>query len=228
MFKVSTPGDRELIDLQLPRIMTKLEMIMPINWNTIVVHIFTYHTLETLLAAGPYNVANILDIERFHTLFKTLARGKKFVMASIKNHYLLLEASLFARLDLDHDWTRAPPKSTYAGHAARQGSEDKRDRLCTPLGKAKVTELQPEEYKQIQTLWADHYATYNELHRMFNRWQRGRGRARSDVPMSQWSCGLSPEQKAWQAMTPVIKVSACTHCICFIFVFSFQQCVHTV
>ena len=214
MFKVSTPADRNIIDQQLPRIMTRLEILMPINWNTIVIHIFTYHTLETVLAAGPYKVANILDIERFHTQFKKMARGKKYVMASIKNHYLLLEASLFARMDMDHQWTRAPPKSTYAGHAARQGSEVKSDLQCSPLGKARQHKLTPDEYKQIQTLWADHYPVYNDLHKMFNRWVRIKPSKRRHDDIADWSPGLTQTQAKWQQMKPAIKVGARAHCIC--------------
>ena len=90
MRKVSTPGDRAYLEENIPVVMTKLEMMMPIDWNTTVIHLFTNHTIDTIKALGPFNAANILDIERFHTLFKSLARGKENVMASIKNHYLLL------------------------------------------------------------------------------------------------------------------------------------------
>ena len=91
MRKVSTPGDRAYLVEAIPVVMTKLEMMMPIDWNTTVVHLFTFHTVDTITAVGPFNAANILDIERFYTLFKSLARGRENVVASIKNHYLLLE-----------------------------------------------------------------------------------------------------------------------------------------
>lgn len=135
MAKVSTPGDREFLAGELPVLMTELEIMMSVNWNSTVVHIFTFHMLETIIRAGPYVANNILDIERFHTLFKALARCTQ-VMASIKNHYLLLEASLTARLSLDlsMNWQRLPSRSSIPGHASRLDSEDRSDRLWHPKG----------------------------------------------------------------------------------------------
>ena len=115
--QVSTPGDRQRLKTLLPRIMTKLEIMMPTNWNTMVVHIFTFHTLQIIESAGPFHVSNILDIERFHTLFKNLARGTTNVMQSIANHYQLLEAVLAARLTEVMDWTCEPAASSAAGIA---------------------------------------------------------------------------------------------------------------
>jgi hypothetical protein len=122
MRKVSTPGDRAYLVDSIPVVMTKLEILMPIDWNTTVIHIFTHHTVDIIKALGPFNAANILDIERFHTLFKSLARGRENVMASIKNHYLLLEVALSARMNEDLDWTTLPAKSTPAGYAGRLDS----------------------------------------------------------------------------------------------------------
>jgi hypothetical protein len=208
MHKVSTPGDRADLAQQIPEVMTQLEMAMPITWNTTVIHIFTFHTLDILKRAGPYNVANILDIERYHTLFKSFARAKKHVMASIHNHYILHEAAQSARLDEDMIWTDAPARSTFAGHAARQDSEDKRDRLCEPLGEKDQGHLTPEEFQQVQTLWADNYATYQGLHQKFNRSCRARPALR-EAGLSEWKPVLSPlseEEKKWQRMEPITEV----------------------
>ena len=149
MRKVGTPGGRAYLMEWIPVVMTKLETLMPIDWNTTVVHISTQHTVDIIMALGPFHAANILDIERFHTLFKSLARGKENVMASIKNHYLLLEVSLSARMNEDMDWTSLPAKSTPAGYAGRLDSEDKDDRMCQPFSKATNGILLPEELKQV-------------------------------------------------------------------------------
>ena len=99
--------------------MTELEILMPVAWNTTVLHIFAFHTVDIMESAGPYCECNMLDIERFHTAFKKLARGKGDVMASIRENWYLLESVNQNRLVEDHDWTRAAPRSTAAGVAAQ-------------------------------------------------------------------------------------------------------------
>ena len=81
-------------------------------------------------------------------------------MASIKNHYLLQEVSLSARMNENMDWTTLPAKSTPAGYAGRLDSEDKDDRMCQPFGAATNNTLLPDEFQQVQTLWADSYPVY--------------------------------------------------------------------
>ena len=61
-FKVSTPGDRMHVAERLPKLMTEIERVMPIDWNTIVIHIYVFHTLDILCKLGPFSAANILDI----------------------------------------------------------------------------------------------------------------------------------------------------------------------
>jgi hypothetical protein len=103
--------------------MTKLEMLMPISWNSAVIHIFLCQALQTLEGAvrtpqnintsltgssytskqtGPFPDANMLDIERFQTVFKSLARSPRDVMVSIRNHYMILDVSLNNRYDAQH------------------------------------------------------------------------------------------------------------------------------
>jgi cell division protein FtsL len=153
--------------------MTALETMMPISWNTSVIHFFTFHTLEIILKAGPFPACNILDIERFHTMFKSLARGTQ-VMPSIKNHYLLLEVALNARLTADMEWTRLATRSTAAGLAGRLDSSDKTERMWHPKGKARKYTF-PEagnDRVQLRTLWADEYDEYKSLHKKFKEWKR--------------------------------------------------------
>ena len=208
-YKISTPGDREHIAVNLPRVMTELEMMLPMNWNSMVIHVLTFHTLDIIKNIGPYHTANILDIERFHTLFKSLARGKLNVMRSIANHYTLLEAALEARLNGQVDWTIQPRKSSAAGYASRLDSEDKTDRMSHPKGSFKLRDLTDEEFKQIQTLWADEYPEYHELHRAFNRVNTRRGRHKLKF-ISEWNIPSSrpnkEAEKRWEKMTRQVKV----------------------
>lgn len=205
-FKVSTPGDRMHVAERLPKLMTEIERVMPIDWNTIVIHIYVFHTLDILCKLGPFSAANTLDIERFHTVFKKLARGKKNVMASIVNHYALMENATLARLKSDQEWSFPAAKSSFAGHAARVDSEDKADRHCEALGNYQAERLTPAEFQQVQTLWADHYPVYAELHRKFRRY---RGRRVQDI--GGWVPGnrttLTTEERKWKQMGPKIKVT---------------------
>jgi len=91
MHKASTPGDRQYLAKHIPIVMTKLEMKMPMGWNTSVVHIFVFHTVAILTAAGPFRTSNMLDVERFHTQFRKLARGRRNTMSSIVAHYEILQ-----------------------------------------------------------------------------------------------------------------------------------------
>jgi hypothetical protein len=215
MYKVSTPGDRAHLVIWIPVIMTKLELLMPIDWNTTVVHIFTHHTVDIIMALGPFNAANILDIERFHTLFKSLARGRENVMASIKNHYQLLEVALAGRMNEDMDWSNLPAKSTPAGYAGRLDSEDKNDRMCQPYGLSTKNTLLPDELKQVQTLWADSNPVYFNLHKRYNSWLRTKRYGpmhKCFQTIAEWTPSsrltnagccepLSNSEKAWQQMS---------------------------
>ena len=110
--KVSTPGDRLTLRRDLPRVFTRLELALPVQAQTMIMHYLVFHTVEHLEATGPFHVSNMLDIERFQLVLKTCARAKKSVMRSIVNNYLLLEASLESRMTLvDMEWT-----VIYCGH----------------------------------------------------------------------------------------------------------------
>ena len=157
MYKISTAGDRAVIRERLPVVLASLEIKMPINWCTMVMHVLGDHSLDQFEGAGPFLVSNLLDIERYHTLYKSLARGTADVMVSINNHYALLEASISARLEDDMEWTTAPAISSVAGLSARLDSSDRADRFYRPDGSCKPFTLSDEAYQQVQTLWADTY-----------------------------------------------------------------------
>jgi hypothetical protein len=206
MYKISTPGDRAVIRERLPVVLTSLEMKMPINWCTMVMHVLGDHCLDQFEGAGPFLVSNLLDIERYHTLYKSLARGTTDVMASINNHYALLEAAISARLEDDMEWTTTPTISSVAGLSARLDSSDRADRFCRPLGGSKPFTLSDEAYQQVQTLWADAYPEYAALHRRFNA-ARKRRRDGIYANIGLWtSHTLTALEKEWNQMTAAVKV----------------------
>jgi hypothetical protein len=215
MHKKSTPEDRAYVQHHLPIVMTKLEMKLPLQWNTIVVHIFVFHTIHILESCGPYVSSNLMDIERFHTEFKKLARGKVNVMASIKNHYEILEASLQNRGTVKMVWTSDAPRSSMAGMAEKPDSAFKTDRCVAPLGSCKDKQLSSADFKLMQDLWAIEVPAYDKFKDQFEAYNRNSRRQRRPTVQSiaQWTGGrkntLSEDEKLWQGMNRDIKVEAC-------------------
>ena len=228
MHKVCTPGDREALRKQLPIVMTKLEMAMPIQWNTAVVHIFVAHSLSTLVATGPFKTSNMLDVERsscthntiapvylhgthrtpaqhgrtsrtyrtsadqyplrddvrtvryynrYHTQFKKLAKGRRNVMASIRSHYVILQASIANRLTLAMPWVGKAPRSSPAGDAERLDSHDRNDRMIDAMGAPRAVALSMADLQALQILWASQHPGYASFLSDFNRWRRRVNRA---------------------------------------------------
>lgn len=181
---------------------------MPINWNTAVIHILLCGITKQMEAVGPFHSANLLDIERFQTVFKGLARGTADVMESILNHYVLLEGSLSNRLTCDMDWANPALPSSIAGYVARFDSSDRSDSFCRGLGASTPYVLKRDEYKQVQTMWADEYPDCHSLHRKFNAARRSSGHARQCQSISSWRSGsITREEAKWQKMKPDVQVS---------------------
>lgn len=154
--KISTPGDRQTLRAELPRVVTELELLVPVDMCTMVMHVLVFECLSQLQETGPFCVSQMLDIERFQTVFKRCARGTKNVMRSILNHYLLLEVALSNRLLRDMEWTVKAPRSSAAGSRAKHGSSIRTDRLWAVKGKAVAMELDPDEMTAFEELWAGH------------------------------------------------------------------------
>ena len=102
--KSSTAGDRAILRRDLPMVFTRLELALPMYTQTMVVHYLVYHAVEHLEETGPFPVSNMLDMERFQTVLKALAKSKKNTMASIVNNYTLLQSALNSRLAKQGGW----------------------------------------------------------------------------------------------------------------------------
>ena len=98
MRKNSTAGDRAIIRRELTAAFTELELAMPLYIQSMVVHYLVYHAVDHLEETGPFHVSNMLDMERFQTVLKTCAKGKKNIMQSIVNNYHMLKTSMNMRL----------------------------------------------------------------------------------------------------------------------------------
>jgi hypothetical protein len=105
------------------------------------------------------------------------------------------------------EWATPALPSTVAGYLGRLDSSDRADRICHGLGASTPYVLSGEEYKQVQTLWADEYPAYLSLHRKFNAARRRSGRARQCASVSLWrSAEITPEEQKWQGMKPEVQV----------------------
>jgi hypothetical protein len=206
---VSLPEERSWVYTNMPILMTKLEIAMPTIWNTFVVHLFVFHTIAILEAAGPYCECNMLDVERFHTKFKKYARGTN-VMASIKTNFEISEASQHNRLVEDMEWTTTAPKSSAAGLAARADSANKKDRCVEPKGKVKTGVLSPADLLQVQDLWAIEVPAYDRFRDRFASYNRRLAPNHQTAHIADWvptrKTRFSEDEKIWQTMSSTVQV----------------------
>ena len=206
-YKDSTPGDRQTLSAGLPALMTELEMAMPIIWNTPVVHIFTYHTVDSLTRCGPYPVHNMLDIERFHTRFKSYARGTRNIMQSIRNHHGLAEVASGARLHIEEPWTDGAARSTAAGHAARSAGALRTSRYAEALGTQGSRVLTLEELNQIQELWAVECEDYADFVQRYEHLNARRPRKERYANINEWVTDRrTPQECKWLKMSREVTV----------------------
>ena len=154
MRKVSTPGDRQHVKTNLPRVLTKLEMCLPMVWNTSVLHVYQCSVVKSLEALGPYPVNNMMDNERFHTVFRRLAAHSTLhVLEGVRHRAEIAELVNTFMADDKSIRSRPPLRSNAAGLQLRPGSEDKTDRVTRILGKGKGESLTDAELYELNTLW---------------------------------------------------------------------------
>ena len=154
MRKVSTPGDRQYVEAHLPRVLTRCEMCLPLAWSTSVVHLYQCVAVATVKAVGPFPVNNMLDSERYHTVFRRRARATFNVMAAVKHQAEIAEmANTFNTDNRSLRSARSFLRSSAAGHQVRHDSKNKSDRVTRPLGKPKNATVTEEELAQLNSLW---------------------------------------------------------------------------
>jgi hypothetical protein len=218
MRKSSTPGDRARLRRELAPTVTRLELCLPLYYQTMVMHYLVFHTLGQLEATGPFHVANQLnlDMERFQVVLKGCAQGKKHVMTSILNNFLLLEVSLNNRLTSTFDWTVKPMGSSTATYIQQQATSlDKTDRMWACKGKS-TQKLDPTVFSELTAIWQLHEPTYDALCLRFQRRQaEHRGahrRAMRAVSFAEWNPKprLTAIEMRWTHMRPLILVHTIT------------------
>ena len=216
--KSSTPGDRAIVRRELPEAWCRLELALPMYFQTMVAHYCVHHAVEHIEATGPFHVANMLDMERFQTVLKGCARAKKHVMQSIINNYLLLAVALDMRLNSPWDWTVRPSGSSTAAYLQKVDGANKMDRMYTVMGRTTSYELGAPLFKCLLKLWRAHNADYDALVKRFEKAQRGHRRnSRQNYVVARiadWKPrpSLTPEEQRWASMVPQVKVDRSFYC----------------
>ena len=210
MHKVSTPGDRQKLKVELPAAVAALDVVLPVYVSTMVMHVVVFHTLSTLEMTGPFTVANMLQIERFQTVFKSCARGTKDAMMSIRNHYLLLETALCNRLSRKQTWSIDAPRSTAAGFAAREGSTNRKDRLWKVSGRKRFQRLDDTDFGEIVSLWRKHDKEYDEFWKRFLSKRRRDAQNNAVTDIREWSPerhhnNISAKEREFQNMEQMVE-----------------------
>jgi hypothetical protein len=71
---------------KLVRTLAKLEVMLPVHWNTITRNLLLLHP-EWLDKFGAFWATHMLAVESLHVLIKQLCRSRKHMMASFLYHY---------------------------------------------------------------------------------------------------------------------------------------------
>ena len=218
MRKSSTPGDRAIIRRELPAAFTRLELAMPVYLQTMVVHYIVYHAVDHLEETGPFHVSNMLDMERFQTVLKSCAKGKKNIMRSIVNNYQLLKSSLNTRLLSPYDWLIKPSTSSTAAYLEEADSAKRTDRMYTVKGKSSTGRLGASRFKNLLQLWCRHNEEYGALMARFTEEQKNhRSHKRHHLLVSNiadWQPrrALTEREAQWASMQPNVQVSTILVC----------------
>jgi hypothetical protein len=94
--------------------MATLEIMLPAYWAVITHHLLSHADTQCTIF-GSFWCQNMLPIERFHVLLKSLARGSRNLMSSIDNYYNLFDAAHTEwRGDASNTWANPPRRSSLA------------------------------------------------------------------------------------------------------------------
>lgn len=206
MHKQSTPGDRQRLREELPRVITQLEIFLPVYVSTMVLHVLTCGLLSTLEQTGPFPVADMLIFERFHTVFKGCARGKKNIMNSIANHVEHLDTANHGRASSSQEsWTIKPNRSSLAGFQQRASGFNRKDRLWTVKGNGVDQIMEDDDFAAVISLWRQHDKEYDAFWKRFNRAQQRRATRETDI--RKWtSADRTNKEVLFQGMTLDVQV----------------------
>lgn len=97
---------KDLRKTQLP-ILTNLELLLPTNWMSLVRHHLVHLVRDYIPMMGPVHEWSLYSMERFHSLFKKMARGKKNPVASFATHWAMISQGNYLPPDFVHSFEGA-------------------------------------------------------------------------------------------------------------------------
>ena len=74
------------VEEELHAALAAAETMLPLMWCTGVRH-YLLHAVTYIRRCGPFFEHNMLGFERWHVMFKRLARGRRNLVASVHNHW---------------------------------------------------------------------------------------------------------------------------------------------
>jgi hypothetical protein len=147
------------LERDMQAVLAWCEHTLPPVWCSGVKH-YNLHLCDFIRRCGPFQDHNMLAFERWHTIFKRLARGRKNILASIHNHWSMVLASAKWRVASQggDEWTTKGFDSSLAG------AQEVDYTLRAVLAKGKRTKLQIalSEFGQIQDQWAIYDPHYDQ------------------------------------------------------------------
>ena len=131
-------------------ILSKLEIMLPIYWNTSTRH-FLLHTYDFIRECGHFWAFSMLGVERIHVMIKKLGKSKRNLMKSLqKNNDRLVQSQLNWRYNPHHKWST---KGRGASFQEKQPIPEHK-RIVLPRGGLTKVKVNPQIFQFLENEWA--------------------------------------------------------------------------
>jgi hypothetical protein len=154
------PQDFQEATLRLYQSLATCEMMLPLFWNHIVVHLLLHEPMF-IERFGVFTVRSMLSVEMMHTTLKSYANsGSRNFMMTLAKTYLQRCKTELARFD-----KRAMPQEAPAASIASVRPDPRRPhkKITIPLGKvSQVKQLSPLQFRQTLEAWGRLHAIFDK------------------------------------------------------------------
>ena len=175
------------------RILTKLEIMLPLYWNTSTRHLLL-HTVDFIERFGHVWAFSMLGVERIHVMIKKLGRSKRNIMASIqKNNDLLAQSQLQWRYDSEHKWSTDARQSSFL----LKKDIPERRYLVLPKGSLNKRTLDFAFFKYFQDAWTVVSPDFREFRDQYyvTYLRKCRRENRKPVSFKMWQADTNTEEQ---------------------------------
>ena len=197
------------LNKRLVIVLTKLEIALPLYWNTSTRH-YLLHMYATILNLGNFWSISMLGVERLHVLIKSLSKGTKNILATFQRKYdLFVQSQLKWRYKANHTW---PTETNFM--RKRPVQEQKHNLVL--LGKQRKRTADDWLFGQLQDQWAIRSKPYDRFKDAYSTYVRNcRSRNKEPATFSTWNpLNRDPqteeedqkrqEQLKWQSMATTL------------------------